>query len=269
MSLEAPDICLNLWPSRIQSPIYISVPHAGVNLPQGLGERLSKEALLMADTDHGVTNLLSFAPEIGIPVQSALFSRLVVDLNRPLDHEEPLYPGSNRISGVIPLATFDKEAVYLPGCEPDASEMEARIRTYYLPYYQNIESHLQKARQHFGKTLLLDMHSIRPVVKAIQPQEFAHFNFSNRGGITCPTQWLEQLAELVHKAGYTSSINDPFLGGNLTRRFGRPETGVYSLQIEMNQTVYLTRDNKVCPEKWLGMRVLLESMFHALHEAVR
>jgi N-formylglutamate amidohydrolase len=263
--MVAGDLCLKIWPSRIQTPILISVPHAGLRLPKGFIDRVSHPDILkLEDTDWGVANLLSFVPELGIPLQAALYSRYVVDLNRPLPTEEPLYPGSDRIAGLIPLHTFDKQAIYREGCAPDEQEISERIREYYVPYYQGIEDHLGRAHQYFGGSLLLDFHSIRPVVKAIRDEPFAHFNFSNRGGLTCPDQWLMKLGSLVESHGYSYSINDPFLGGNLTRRFGKPDQGRFSLQVEMNQEIYLDDANKVCGEKLVKMRVVLEDLLNSL-----
>ncbi|MBW7876828.1 MAG: N-formylglutamate amidohydrolase [Candidatus Cloacimonetes bacterium] len=263
--MVAGDLCLKIWPSRIHTPILISVPHAGVRLPGGFHERVNHPDILkLQDTDWSVANLLSFVPELGIPLQAALYSRLVVDLNRPLPTEEPLYPGSDRISGVVPLHTFDKQTIYRDGCVPDEDEISERIRDYYLPYYRGIEDHLGRAHQYFGRSLLLDFHSIRPVVKAIREEPFAHFNFSNRKGLTCPDVWLEKLGALVESYGYSYSINDPFLGGNLTRRFGKPDQGKFSLQIEMNQDIYLDYANKVCGDKLVIMRVVLEGLLDVM-----
>ncbi|RYZ70272.1 MAG: formiminoglutamase, partial [Proteobacteria bacterium] len=39
--------------------------------------------------------------------------------------------------------------------------------------------------------------------------------------------------------GFELAINDPYKGGRITQRYGRPEAGIETLQIELNRALYL------------------------------
>ncbi len=72
-------------------PILISVPHCGVEFPGELSA-LYNQALIKQpdDTDWFVDQLYDFAPEIGITMITAKYSRWVIDLNRSPE-SRPLY----------------------------------------------------------------------------------------------------------------------------------------------------------------------------------
>jgi N-formylglutamate amidohydrolase len=40
-------------------------------------------------------------------------------------------------------------------------------------------------------------------------------------------------------------LNDPYRGGELVRKFGRPEHGVHALQLEVNRALYMDEANLV------------------------
>jgi N-formylglutamate deformylase len=44
---------------------------------------------------------------------------------------------------------------------------------------------------------------------------------------------------VVRDLGYRVALNDPFKGAELVARFGRPDEGRHSLQIEINRALYM------------------------------
>jgi N-formylglutamate amidohydrolase len=42
--------------------------------------------------------------------------------------------------------------------------------------------------------------------------------------------------------GYDVRVNDPYKGVELVRRFGQPQLGRHSLQIEVNRRLYMNED---------------------------
>src|SRR3546814_4636330 len=115
------------------SPLLLSIPHAGTEMPDAIGARLRPEARHLPDTDWHVERLYDFAGELGANVLRATHSRYVVDLNRPPD-DESLYPG-RPTTGLVPDLRFDGAPLYLAGQEPDGGEVAERREVYWKPYH--------------------------------------------------------------------------------------------------------------------------------------
>ena len=70
-------------PNGVASPVVVSVPHAGLHVPDELqGELDYDECLLMANADHAVDALYVGVTTTGASLLRANVSRIVVDLNR-------------------------------------------------------------------------------------------------------------------------------------------------------------------------------------------
>ena len=86
---------------------------------------MTPSALQRADVDWHLPQLYDFAARDGRDdAGRALYARHVVDLNRP-PQDESLYPGQD-VTGLLPMDTFRKEPLYLPGEAPDAAERDER-----------------------------------------------------------------------------------------------------------------------------------------------
>ena len=89
------------------SPLIISVPHAGTAVPQELAPRLTPAALDLPDTDWHVAKLYDFAPDLGASMIVARYTRYLIDLNRPPD-DAALYSGATQ-TGLCPTQSFSGE----------------------------------------------------------------------------------------------------------------------------------------------------------------
>jgi N-formylglutamate deformylase len=108
-------------------PLLISMPHAGTAIPDAMADRMTPEGRARLDTDWHLDRLYDFAAELSLPVLRAVWSRYVVDLNRPPD-DAPLYPGQAG-TGLVPDTTFDGDPLYRPGAAPDETETGTRVDT--------------------------------------------------------------------------------------------------------------------------------------------
>ena len=92
------------------SPLLLSIPHDGRKLKVGMSSKMTKQALLLPDTDWYINNLYDFSHQLEASVISADYSRYVVDLNRS---SEDLSLYEDQIStGLCPLKTFSNEIIY-------------------------------------------------------------------------------------------------------------------------------------------------------------
>jgi N-formylglutamate deformylase len=67
----------------------------------------------------------------------------------------------------------------------------------------------------------------------------AEFVVSDRDGTTADPAVTGLVADTLAGLGYTVAINDPYKGGTLVQRFGRPDRGVHSMQVEISRALYL------------------------------
>jgi len=140
-------------------PLVISFPHTGIDIPADLEDPLVSTWLARKDADYWVDVLYDFARELGATTVRTSISRTVIDLNRDPTGAS-LYPGY-ATTGLCPLTTFDGEALYQRGREPDAAEIKRREQKFFWPYHQALVDETQRLGARFGSIVLYDAHSIR------------------------------------------------------------------------------------------------------------
>src|SRR3546814_11255797 len=85
-----------------------------------------------------------------------------LDLNRPPDGAS-LYPGQDT-TGLLPIDTFNKEALYPTGGEPDQAERARRLERYWKPFHDALDRELARLKSRQGKLLLSDAQEWKSVV---------------------------------------------------------------------------------------------------------
>lgn len=220
------------------TPLLISIPHAGTQVPPQLLQRFSSVACALPDTDWYVDRLYEFARGLGASIIKANCSRYVVDLNRAPD-SAALYV-SSPTSPVCPTLTFSGEAIYERGDVPDELEIRERVEDYWQPYHQCIARELARIRSGHGMALLWDAHSIASEVPALFPGALPEFNLGTRDAASCPDEVAESLLRLLQADGkYSVVLNGRFKGGYITQAYGKPVDQVYAVQLELAQRTYM------------------------------
>ena len=223
---------------RGTAPLLVSLPHDGIALPEELANRMTPEARGVPDTDWFVGRLYDFARHLGASLLVPVNSRYVIDLNRPPD-DLSLYPGQNT-TGLCPVQRFDGEPVYLPGQEPSAEEVAARIERYWRPYHEALAGELARLRAAHGRAVLWEGHSIRSTVPFLFEGRLPDFNLGTAAGASCsPARQARIEAVLAAQGDYTWVANGRFKGGYITRHHGRPGEGVDAVQLELAQSTYM------------------------------
>lgn len=218
-------------------PVLVSIPHAGTHLPPALTARLTPEAVELPDTDWHLPQLYDFLAELPVGLIRSRVSRFVVDLNRAPD-DAPLYAGAT--TGLCPTTLFDGRPVYLPGEEPDATEVQQRVETWWRPYHDRLAAELDRIRGIYGFAVLFDAHSIRGEIPRLFPGRLPDFNLgTNRGASAAPELVAAAEDALKGAAGYSRVTDGRFVGGYITRSYGRPADKLHALQLEMAQSTYM------------------------------
>lgn len=223
------------------SPLLVSIPHLGVHVPDELLARMTPAARLLPDTDWHLDLLYSFLEELGASSLMATHSRYVIDLNRPPD-DANLYPGQDT-TGLCPLDTAKREPLYLPGAEPSADEIARRRELYWEPYHHKLAAELARIRAAHGYALLWEAHSIPSVLPRYFEGRLPDFNIGTACGAACRPDIGERLLAVAQRAkGYSAVLDGRFVGGYITRHYGRPQEGIHAVQLELTRRTYMEED---------------------------
>jgi len=224
------------------SPLVISAPHNGVELPAEVASKMCARAELSEDTDWFMRELYEpIARALNATLICGRYSRYVVDLNRPAS-DESLYPGQ-RTTGLCPTETFSGEPLYSSVDPLTATEKQARVERYWRPYHQALREELARLKARHGQVLLWEAHSIKSVVPLLFEGRLPDLNLGSFEGHACHPSVERSLtdtwATLQANVPWSFVLNGRFKGGYITRAYGDPSQGVHAVQLELSQRVYL------------------------------
>lgn len=246
-------------------PLLVSILHAGTYIPPNIANGMTATALTLADTDWHLERLYNFLGALGASVLVATHSRYVIDLNRPPD-DDNLYPGQDT-TGLCPIDTFCKEALYQPGRQPDKAEIQRRAGLYWTPYHTMLSEELQRIRQEHGIAMLWDAHSIRSVVPRFFEGRLPDFNIGTASGTSCGPFLAEQLLAIGESCpAYRTVLNGRFRGGYITRHYGDPAQHTHAVQLELAQITYMEENHPYRFDETLAVNVrpVLRSFIEAI-----
>lgn len=226
-------------------PLLISMPHNGEQIPDDIAQTMTEKALKVPDTDWYKDKLYAFALEMGAYIIKPEYSRYIIDLNRDPNGTN-LYPGANSTE-LCPTSAFDESPLYLSGQEPDAEEIQHRVKKYWQPYHSALTNTLSEIKQQYGRAVLLDAHSIASRVPRFFEGQLPDFNFGTSDGVTCSEQMIDAVQH-IDFAPYSMVTNGRFKGGFITRHYGQPEQNIHSIQLELSQRTYMNEDTATYDE---------------------
>lgn len=253
-------------PTAPAVPILLSVPHCGTEFPTELTDQFKPDLRSAPDdTDWFVHQLYDFAPQMGITLIHATYSRWVIDLNRDPE-SKPLYADGRIITAICPATNFFGEKLYKDErTEVAGNEVARRLQAYYWPYHQQVQVLLDGLKQKHGRVLLWDCHSIRQHVPTIHREKFPDLILGDVDGTSASPGLIEETLSILDHSGYCVSHNHPFKGGYITRHFGQPSVEQHALQLEMTKVNYMDDQeqsyNRARAER---MRSLLKKVFERL-----
>ena len=249
---------------RGHAPLLISLPHDGSQIPEELASRMTASARRAPDTDWHVARLYDFARELGASILVQRWSRYVIDLNRGED-DISLYPGQNT-TGLCPVVQFNGEPVYLPGQQPDAAAVLARIEHYWRPYHQALRVELNRLNLAHGRVTLWEGHSIKgSELPFLFDGRLPDLNLGTANGASCSAALQARLeAVLGAQSQHDWVVNGRFKGGYITRHYGDPAQGIEAVQLETSQRCYMNEASfEYDQSKASRLQSLLEALLRA------
>jgi N-formylglutamate deformylase len=219
-----------------ETPLLISIPHVGTDLPPEVEAGLSEAARPLPDTDWHLTRLYDFAGAMGASVLGARYSRFTIDLNRPPD-DKPLY--TTATTGLYPDILFDGTPAFEPGTQPSAEQRAFYLSEIWRPYHEKIGDELKRIKQRFGYAVLFDAHSIRGHIPRLFEGDLPDFDIGTNEGKSAAADLSARLADVCSAPGYRHVVNGRFKGGYITRNYGDPANGIHAVQLELAQRTYM------------------------------
>lgn len=245
-----PPFSMTSAPARL--PVLLSVPHAGRRYAPALlaATRVPASALRVLE-DPLVDRLIARGIEAGASAIVAHAPRAEIDLNRALTDLDAAMvasaPGGAKVDtrpsrraaaglGLIPSRLAAHGAIWRRAL-PQA-EVERRIADIHAPYHAAVAAELMRLRGRFGVAVLLDCHSMPSRGEAAVVLGDRH------GTSSAPA--LVAAAEAACAAhGMPAMRNDPYAGGEIVARHGRPADGIHAIQVEIDRRRYLASDMRM------------------------
>lgn len=232
-------------------PMVFDAPHSGRHYPEDF-DHVAGIELLMGGEDRFVDELFADAPDHGATYVVANFARTYIDPNRRLsdidmilldgDWHEPPEPTimSERGVGLVFRLIGNGTSIY--DRRLSAADITNRIENYWRPYHDRLGAAIDRTVARFGVCYHVDCHSMMPVGNELAPdpgRDRADFVLGDLDGATCEPGFTRLVAQTLEGLGYSVAVNDPYKGALIVERYGAPDKGVHSLQIEINRKLYM------------------------------
>jgi N-formylglutamate deformylase len=214
-----------------EAPLIVSFPHTGTEIPADIAARCVSPWLARKDADWWIDTLYDFVRDLGATTIHTAMSRTVIDVNRDPSGVS-LYPGQNTTE-LVPSTTFDGEPLWKPGMEPDTAEIDRRKDTYFKPYHAALAAEIARLRAQHPRVALYDCHSIRSIIPRLFPGELPVMNIGTNAGESCDIDLAEPIAAIASSSRFSAVINGRFKGGYITRHYGKPDSSVHAVQMEL------------------------------------
>jgi len=256
-------------------------PHSGSHYPADFDYTCDLRTLRRSEDAH-VNELFSFAPALGIAWIEALFPRSYVDVNRnrrDIDvtmiegawhgavEADPADLSKVRLGkGLLWKLTDDGVPIY--SRRLTANEVAQRIDRCWRPYHAAVEQAIASAHRRHGFCIHINCHSM-PAVAGSHATEYpglAHADIvlGDRDGTTASPMLASMAADFFRRLGYSVSVNHPYKGVELVRRYSDPRSGRHSLQLEINRKLYMDETTLALEPRSEQVKQHLQRLTHEL-----
>tara|TARA_B100001113_G_C21050972_1_gene596734 strand:- start:259 stop:1143 length:885 start_codon:yes stop_codon:yes gene_type:complete len=234
-------------------PFIISSPHSGEMLTKYLYDKavVNKKAYLSMK-DMYINDISSLMKDTGVTILQSNISRIVIDLNRDINEIDPYYISnppknikfniSDKVkSGIGLIFTKNTAGKEIYDKKVTWKDIEHKINNYYLPWHNILRKEIDKLYKEFGRVFILDLHSM--------PSESGYTNniseivIGNDFNKSCSKLSVKILSNIINSSGYKVSINDPYSGGHITKKYHSREKNIQCIQLEIRRDLYMNEEN--------------------------
>ena len=252
-----------IHPPRGSLPVLISVPHAGRDYADELLANAAQGRRGLETLEDPLVDRLcwrAIAAGLGAVVQNV--PRAVIDCNRDESEVDPaaiagvspapVGPRARFGLGLVPSRTHRHGALWRRPIE--RTELMRRIEQVHRPYHSALDDALERLVGQFGETILIDCHSMP------SRRGQAKIVIGDRHGGSAASWISSEAAAMAAAAGFKSALNDPYAGGAIVARHGRPAEGVHAIQVEIDRSLYLKEDGRTAGVGFDRIACLIEAI---------
>ncbi|HEY2926036.1 N-formylglutamate amidohydrolase [Piscinibacter sp.] len=234
------------------SSVVLDSPHSGTEYPVDFDHACDRNVLRQAE-DTYVDWLYAFAKDMGVSLLCARFPRSYLDANRGLNEiDSELFDSpwphdtvkSEKVrlgKGLVWRLTDDGVPIYDRKLTHD--EVSRRIARCWHPYHAALANAIDAAHSMHGRCTHINCHSMPSVAgsHATSYPGMVHPDIviGDRDGSTARPGLAIWVARFFSERGYSVSVNNPYKGVELVRRYSDPRAGRNSLQLEINRKLYM------------------------------
>ena len=244
-----PEVFYRFDPSVPPVPMVVDVSRSGRLYPHDFRSPIPFTTL-HDNVSMYVEEIWKDAPSYGATLLQALFPNTYIDANRhELDIDPSLIDGEWPVpvqfvskSGLGLLKTVSRYGEPLQERKLTVAEVEARLDRYYRPYHRELASVMDRMLTAHGFLYQLTCHCMSAVgapTHADAGKERMDFCLGNLRGTSSSTDFIEFVAETIRAQGFTCSVNTPYTGGELNRRYGKPDGRQESVMVEINKKRFM------------------------------
>lgn len=264
-------------PTGTPVPVVFDSPHSGSIYPADFGHILDPMLLRQAEDAH-IDELFAPVAAMGAPLLHALFPRSYIDANRAEtdidlsmiagDWPDPVAPSTKtteRGAGLIWKLMRGEGALY--DRKLTVVEVRHRIDTYWRPYHDALARLIDDTHARHGISYHVDCHSMPAMGDANSedgPVARPDFIVGDRDGTACEPGFTALIAAHLKAEGYHVTINDPYKGVELTRRYSNAAAGRHSLQLEINRRLFMDEATLAKTPGYLEIEAVLTRLNRAI-----
>jgi len=265
-------------------PLLFDSPHSGRHYPADWATPLPRLDLRLGE-DAFVDELIGDAPGHGITLIAAQFPRCYIDVNREIDDIDPElldapWPGPTRLrpteksrKGLGLIRRFVVPGKAIVEGPLSVGDVRSRIDRIYAPYHRALAEQTSRLRERFGFVWHIDWHSMKSRGNAMTPDgEGARrpdMVVGDLDGKSAEPRLVDLVVSHLRGAGYRVTLNDPYKGATIVRRYGDPAGGCSTIQIELNRALYLDEPRVEPTAGFAMLKRSLGSLMSALAAEVR
>jgi N-formylglutamate amidohydrolase len=199
-----------------------------------------------------VEDLWAGAPAAGGTLLYCSFPNTWIDVNRSeldmdpavVDGEWPvaLQPSARTLEGLGLIKTKARYGEPFQERKLMIAEIEERLDRYYRPYHAELKRIADDLHGRFRRLLQISCHCMSSVGAPTHPdagKARADFCVSDLRGKTASKAMMALVVDTLKGAGYSVSINEPYIGNELIRRIADPARGIDSIQVEINKKLFM------------------------------
>ncbi|PXA99510.1 N-formylglutamate amidohydrolase [Nostoc sp. 3335mG] len=246
MTAAPPPSFRRFGPTEPVSPVVVSVPHAGRDYPDVMRSLLTVPVARLTMLEDRHIDAVATQALRDETMLVALKARAWIDLNRSANRDrDPQMdagadtsrgPPSEKVRsgiGLIPRRAGGADNMWRRKLTD--TEVVERIERDHAPYHAAIDAALRSAHARFGIAILLDLHSMPPLV-GLTPAKVV---LGDRFGQSAAGVLTDAVAAVVGAHDLPLAINHPYAGGHILAAHARPQNGVHALQLEIDRSLYL------------------------------